>query len=200
MIIGLTGQSGAGKSTVSCILSKQEGFAVIDCDRIAKLVTQDESPCNEEIKKHFPKAVSDELILDRQKMAGIVFSSKAMLKEYEGIIYPYITQAVYDMISQYSADGYQVIFLDAPTLFEAGIDSICDMVIGVIADKEIRKARIRQRDGISDEMIEKRFSSQRDDAFFKERCELIIVNDSDEAKLSSEINNIIDIIRTIVNG
>ena len=176
MIIGLTGQSGAGKSTVSRKLSLQEGFAVIDCDSIAKEVTSDGSLCNEQIKKHFPEAVSDELVLDRSKMAGIVFSDKEKLREYESIIYPFITQRVNDLISLYSLNGYQAIILDAPTLFEAGMENICDLIIGVTADIDIRKTRIRQRDNISDEMIDKRFSSQRDDDFFKKHCQYIINN------------------------
>lgn len=200
MIIGLTGQSGAGKSTVSKSFALQEGFAVIDCDRLAHDVTADGSLCNAEIRKHFPDAVSPELILDRRKMAQIVFSDKTALKEYEGIIYPFITEQVNDLISLYSSNGYKVIILDAPTLFEAGMEKICDIVIGVIADKDIRKARIKERDRIDDELIEKRFSSQRNESFFKEKCELLISNNSDEKELLSEINKTIDRIRTMING
>ena len=200
MIIGLTGQSGAGKSTVSRKLSLQEGFAVIDCDSIAKEVTADGSLCNEQIKKRFPEAVSDELVLDRSKMAGIVFSDKEKLREYESIIYPFITQRVNDLISLYSSNGYQAIILDAPTLFEAGMENICDLIIGVTADIDIRKTRIRQRDNISDEMIDKRFSSQRDDDFFKKHCQYIINNSFDKAALDKETTNIIKKIRTMVNG
>ncbi|MBR6336358.1 MAG: dephospho-CoA kinase [Ruminococcus sp.] len=200
MIIGLTGQSGAGKSTVSRKLSLQEGFAVIDCDSIAKEVTADGSLCNELIKKRFPEAVSDKLVLDRRKMAGIVFSDKEKLREYESIIYPFITQRVNDLISLYSSNGYQAIILDAPTLFEAGMDNICDLIIGVTADIDIRKTRIRQRDNISDEMIDKRFSSQRNDDFFKIHCQYIINNSFDKAALDKETTNIISKIRTMVNG
>ena len=134
MIIGLTGQSGAGKSTVSKVLAMQAGFAVIDCDGVAREVTADGSLCNMEIGRHFPEMVLQGFVLDRQKTAQIVFSDKNKLREYESIIYPYITQNVNELISLYSANGYQAIILDAPTLFEAGMDSICDMVIGVIAD------------------------------------------------------------------
>ena len=133
-------------------------------------------------------------------MARIVFSDKAKLREYEGIIYPFITQRVNDLISLYSAAGYQALILDAPTLFEAGIDSICDEVIGVVANKDIRKLRIRQRDKIDDELIEKRFSSQRDEEFFISRCGFIITNNSDEKALKAQTAEIINIIRTMING
>ena len=200
MIIGLTGQSGAGKSTVSKVLAMQAGFAVIDCDGVAREVTADGSLCNMEIGRHFPEMVLQGFVLDRQKTAQIVFSDKNKLREYESIIYPYITQNVNELISLYSANGYQAIILDAPTLFEAGMDSICDMVIGVIADKDIRKMRIKERDRIDDELIEKRFSSQRDESFFRENCDLLIRNNSDEKELAKETDKTIKTIRTMING
>lgn len=200
MIIGLTGQSGAGKSTVSRALSLQEGFYVIDCDKIARQVTEDGSLCNAEIKKHFPEAVSQKLVLDRRIMAQIVFSDNAKLREYEAVIYPYITHVVNECISVLCSYGYEVIILDAPTLFEAGMDRICDKIISVTADKAKRAERIKQRDGISDEMIEKRFSSQKDEAFFRQNCDYILCNDSDIAELYRQTESMIKEIRTIING
>ena len=200
MIIGLTGQSGAGKTTFSDTLRKQEGFAVIDCDKVAKQVTADGSLCNMEIRKHFPEAVSEDGVLDRRKMAETVFSDMDKLRLYEGIIYPYITQVTNDLISLYSSNGYQAIVLDAPTLFEAGMEGLCDIVIGVTAAKDIRKKRIMARDGIDDALIEKRFSSQRDEEFFIKRCGYIISNNAGEQELISEILKITETIRTMING
>ena len=200
MIIGLTGQSGAGKSTVSEILRLQQDFAVIDCDGIAREVTEDGSICNKAIKEQFPETVSDELVLDRKKIASIVFSDKELLRKYEGIIYPFITAQVTELISLYSFYGYGAIILDAPTLFEAGLDTVCDFVISVIADKSVRAERIRQRDKIDDEMIEKRFAAQRNDEFFKERSEFIIYNNSDHNELERQTKEIIKTIRNRING
>ena len=200
MIFGLTGQSGAGKSTVSRLLKQEEGFAVIDCDNVAKQVTADGSLCNIEIKKVFPEAVSEDLVLDRGKMAQIVFSDIDRLRQYEGIIYPFITAQVMELVSLYSSYGYQAIILDAPTLFEAGIDSICDKIISVIAKKNVRADRIRARDGISDEMIQKRFSSQRDDEFFKSRSDIIIENNDSVYELEDQTRKLIKTIRTMING
>ena len=200
MIIGLTGQSGAGKSTVSEILRLQQDFAVIDCDSIARDVTEDGSICNKAIKEQFPEAVSDELVLDRKKIASIVFSDKELLRKYEGIIYPFITAQVTELISLYSFYGYRAIILDAPTLFEAGLDTVCDFVISVIADKSVRAERIRQRDKIDDEMIEKRFAAQRNDEFFKEHSEFIIYNNSDHNELERQTKEILNTIRNRING
>ncbi len=200
MIIGLTGQSGAGKSTVCEILVRQESFAVIDCDMVSRSVTADGSLCNRELKTVFPKVIDDKLHLDRRALAGIVFGDKEKLGKLESIIYPYITARINDLISQYAANGYSFIVLDAPTLFEAGIDSFCDRILSVIADRNIRFGRIKQRDSISDELINKRFDSQKDERFFIEHSDFIINNDSDIEYTRQQTENIINRLREEANG
>ena len=200
MIIGLTGQSGAGKSTVCEILVRQESFAVIDCDMVSRSVTADGSLCNRELKTVFPKVIDDKLHLDRRALAGIVFGDKEKLGKLESIIYPYITSRINDLISQYAANGYSFIVLDAPTLFEAGIDSFCDRILSVIADRNIRFGRIKQRDSISDELINKRFDSQKDERFFIENSDFIINNDSDIEYTRQQTENIINRLREEANG
>ncbi len=200
MIIGLTGQSGAGKSTVCEILVRQESFAVIDCDMVSRSVTVDGSLCNRELKTVFPKVIDDKLHLDRRALAGIVFGDKEKLGKLESIIYPYITARINDLISQYAANGYSFIVLDAPTLFEAGIDSFCDRILSVIADRNIRFGRIKQRDSISDELINKRFDSQKDERFFIEHSDFIINNDSDIEYTRQQTENIINRLREEANG
>lgn len=200
MIIGLTGQSGAGKSTVCEILVRQESFAVIDCDMVSRSVTVDGSLCNRELKTVFPKVIDDKLHLDRRALAGIVFGDKEKLGKLESIIYPYITARINDLISQYAANGYSFIVLDAPTLFEAGIDSFCDRILSVIADRNIRFGRIKHRDSISDELINKRFDSQKDERFFIEHSDFIINNDSDIEYTRQQTENIINRLREEANG
>ncbi|MBR1749693.1 MAG: dephospho-CoA kinase [Ruminococcus sp.] len=200
MIIGLTGQSGAGKTLISEALAKEEGFAVIDCDKVAKAVTQDGSPCNKELKKVFPSVIDKDHHLDRQALAKIVFSDKEKLKQLESIIYPYITTQILDEISAYSANGYRYIILDAPTLFEAGVDKLCDRIISVIAKRDVRLDRIRQRDKISDELINKRFDSQRDDEFFIKNSDYIINNDLSVKDALSQLGVLIKNLREDVNG
>lgn len=200
MIIGLTGQSGAGKSTVCEILVRQESFAVIDCDMVSRSVTVDGSLCNRELKTVFPKVIDDKLHLDRRALAGIVFGDKEKLGKLESIIYPYITARINDLISQYAANGYSFIVLDAPTLFEAGIDSFCDRILSVIADRNIRFGRIKQRESISDELINKRFDSQKDERFFIEHSDFIVNNDSDIEYTRQQTENIINRLREEANG
>lgn len=191
-VIGLTGQSGAGKTTV-CDTLKESGFAIINCDLTARKVTSDGSECNRKLYYVFPMCFDDDLKLDRHKLANEVFSDKEKLQQLDNIIYPYIIKQINDEIKILSGQ-YDYIILDAPTLFEAGADKICDKIISVIADKDIRSERIHKRDKISSEEIEKRFSSQYDEKFFIENSDYIIRNNSDlenAVKQTKEIANAI---------
>jgi dephospho-CoA kinase len=174
IIIGLTGQSGAGKSTVSRVFT-QEGFAVIDCDAVARRVTEAGSDCNRELSEYFPECFDESYVLDREKMARIVFSDRESLELLERIEFKYITAEINRIVEELSEKSDYIV-LDAPTLFEAGIDGSCDVTAAVLSDEQLRLGRIMQRDGVSAELAKKRFSSQHDEDFFREKCTLIIEN------------------------
>ena len=174
IIIGLTGQSGAGKSTV-CRVFKREGFAVIDCDKVAAEVTKAGSDCNRELSASFPECFDESFALDRAKMAQIVFSDSESLWLLERIEFKYITAEIEKKVEKLSKKADYIV-LDAPTLFEAGIDSSCDIIAAVVSDEDIRLRRITERDSVSEEFAKKRFSSQHGEEFFRERCGLIIEN------------------------
>lgn len=197
-IIGLTGQSGAGK-TMICQHLIEAGFGVINCDEIARSCTIDGSECNKELAKVFPACFDKKLSLDRMAISKMIFSDKQMLKRFDDIIYPYINRLIDKRISELSRK-HDFIVLDAPTLFEAGADKKCDIIIGVIADKTIRLKRIVKRDGISEELALKRFSSQHTTRFYKNRCDFIIENNASLSEVKSKSQEIITIIKERING
>ncbi len=198
VIIGLTGQSGAGK-TMICQFLGQAGFAIINCDEIARECTSDGSDCNKQLGKVFPSCFDKKLSINRKAISQIIFSDKQKLKKFDEIVYPFINRLIDQRIAELSGIS-EYIVLDAPTLFEANADSKCDVIIGVVARKSIRLDRIMQRDGISKELALKRFNSQMSTAFFKERCEYIIENNDtcDEAK--KRTLEIIKLIKERSNG
>lgn len=192
-IVGLTGQSGAGKTTVSDVF-KAHGFGIINCDITARKVTEDGSECNRRLTEYFPGCFDKAFKLDRQALAREVFSDKCKLEKLDSIIYPYITELIKAEINVLSKK-HQYILLDAPTLFEAGADKLCDFTVAVSANEEIRLKRILSRDGISEELIRKRFASQHSADYFKERCDFIIYNNGSVADAQSETERIINIIK-----
>lgn len=199
IITGLTGQSGAGKTTVSNVF-KNEGFSVINCDLVARNVTKQGSECNRELSKYFPECFDNNFVLDRQKLAKIVFSDKESLLLLNATIFPYITKAIETEIENISSSGSEYILLDAPTLFESGANKLCDVIVSCIADRETRIERIALRDNIQKELIENRFNSQKTEKYFIEHSDYIIDNSKDKHFAELQCKEIIKKIKRRFNG
>jgi len=178
MVVGLTGQTGAGKSTVSKTFAAN-GFAVIDADHIARVVVEKGTKCLAEIQDVFGNAViKPDGSLDRKALASVVFSDKRKLEILNSITYPYITGEILKEIRWYSSHGEKLILLDAPTLFESRSDDFCELIISVVADESLREGRIVERDGLTSEQARKRMSSQLDEDFFVKHSDFIITNNN----------------------
>ena len=190
-VVGLTGQSGAGKSEAAGIFA-EHGFRIIDADAAAREVMQKGGECLRETTEHFGEEfLLPDGELDRRRLAEKVFSDEKSLRELESITYPHINRKVELLIEKYRSEGAEYVLLDAPTLFEAGEEKLCDCICAVTADKNIRMERIILRDGISPESAEKRFSSQRDTEFFISRADHIIDNSGSHADLIKRTEEII---------
>jgi len=185
MTVGLTGQTGAGKSTVSKIFS-EKGFIVINADSVARIVVEKGMPCLEKLRKCFGEdIINSDGTLNRKKLGNIVFSDRASLEKLNNIMYPAITAEIEKQIQNYSEQGEKFILLDAPTLFESKADKLCNIIISVIADSDIRLKRIIKRDGITEKQALDRMNSQHDEEFFIKNSDYYIINnDSVEQALS----------------
>lgn len=179
-IVGLTGQSGAGKSTVSEIF-KECGLSVINADAVARRAADNKAFLSE-VKGLFPDCVSDSG-LDRLKLAACVFNNKSALKSYTDLIFPYITKMIFNEIGLLKSSGEKIAVLDAPTLFESGLDEICSDIVSVIAPMDVKIERILKRDGIPAELVKSRLSSQNSENFFRSKSDYIIENNSDICEL-----------------
>lgn len=197
-VIGLTGQSGAGKTTV-CKVFRENGFVVINADVIARQVTEKGTECNRVLNDVFPEFfINGEL--DRVTAAKAVFGDRELLNLYSSIMYPYITAMILSEIREYRELGRNLILLDAPTLFEAKANDFCTMIVSVICNEETRARRIAKRDNIDEEMIRKRFSSQHDDEFYISRSDYVIYNNESEESLVATAQEVAKRIKEIYNG
>lgn len=174
-VVGLTGQTGSGKTTV-CEVFREEGFFIIDCDRVARAVTEDGTDCCRELREHFPACIDERLHLDRRALGKEVFADKDKLGLLNSLIFPYINREIERRIKEAAEVGQELILLDAPTLFEAGADRYCDLIVACTADRELRLGRITVRDGLDRRSAEERTDSQQDDGFFRSRADYIIEN------------------------
>ncbi len=173
MIIGLTGQTGAGKSTV-CELLKEKCIKSIDCDKISREVTCDNAPALKEIENAFDGVVENG-VLDRQKLGMIVFNDPEKKAVLEEILFPHITGEVERLLNEYESET--AVVLDAPTLFESGLDKMCQKILGVVASEKARLSRILLRDKIDEVSALARMSAQPNEAWFIEKCDKVLSND-----------------------
>lgn len=175
VIVGLTGPSGAGKSTVGALLS-EAGWAVIDCDQLTRSQKVYGADCVSALRTAFGEEIAPGGVLDRKKLADRAFASPEGKKTLEEIVFPHIKRALDSEMQRAAFEGHAVIVLDAPTLFEAGLDDRCDRILAVTAPEEERLARIMRRDGITREQACLRLRAQHGEGFFSERADHMIHN------------------------
>lgn len=186
MIIGLTGPTGSGKSTV-CEILAQNGIFIIDCDKIAREITDKGSSVVLKLAECFGDDIlSEDLSLNRKKLAEKAFSSKENTLLLNSITHPAIINRIEKKIKE-NAD--KTIVLDAPTLFESGVNKLCNKILCVLADKNIRIDRITARDNITREQALARISAQKDDNFFIKNCDVVIYNNTDPEGIVNQINS-----------
>lgn len=191
MLIGITGGSGSGKS-VACEALSRAGYSVIDCDALVHELYDDASFVDA-IGAAFPETVTNGGRIDRKILAGIVFSDQAALARLNDTVFPRILAEIRNRAAEFGGD----VALDAPTLFESGLDAACDVIIGIVADEETRLSRICRRDGISEEAARARIRSQKSESFFRSHCQYIVENNGDPEKLVSEMETVM---KSIQNG
>ena len=186
-IIGLTGPTGSGKSYACLIAGNIKNIKIIDCDKIARKAVRKGTPGLNALVNAFSSGIlKKDGTLNRRELARRAFSSSENTNLLNETICPFITQRIKGEIN-----GKKTILLDAPTLFESGLDSICDTTIAVLASKEIRLARIIARDKIptSDALI--RMNAGKPDEFYKEKADHIIYNDGNLAEYTNKISEIL---------
>lgn len=189
-IIGLTGQSGAGKTTVSSYLHSK-GFFTVDADKISREVLNT-SECKEQIAKFFGKEVFlQDGNIDRKKLREKAFLSAENVKILNEITHPEILKRIRLLLKKYeSSKGITV--LDVPLLFETGLNGLCDVVIAVLASKNLRARRIINRDKIDLNAVKMRIDTQKEDIFYKNRADFIISNDSSKEDLFAKVDEVLE--------
>jgi len=182
-IVGLTGPTGAGKTTVTDTW-RAMGAYIIDTDRLARQVVEPGSPCLTELVNAFSGAILTPTgELDRAELARRAFSSPESTARLNAITHPAILELTRKHLDIAADSGYGVAVVDAPLLFEAGFDTLCHHIVAVIAPADARLARIMQRDGIPEETARRRMAAQQPDAYYCREGVSVLCNDTDENSL-----------------
>lgn len=191
MIIGITGSSGAGKSTICETLKKNYKAKIINADKIAKKLSKKGTSYIIDIIKKFGKDIVDEEgELKRKKLAEIIYSDPKKREELNSCTFKYIKKEIEKEIKKINEDTIAVI--DAPLLFESELNKICDKVIGVISRKELQIERIVARDNIDYEQAEKRLAAQKTNEFYIKNCDDIIENNNNLVNVEKVIQDILE--------
>lgn len=198
LIFGITGATGTGKSTVSDIF-RSLGVDVIDADKVSRDVTVSGSGCLAEIKRHFGDSVIlDGGELDRRALGKIVFSDKNELSVLTEITHKYIKKAVEKRICQSKSN---ICAVDGAVLIGSNMESICEFMVVVTAEEDIRKKRIMQRDGICAQEAQSRMKSQKDMDFYIAHADYVIENNEGKSELEEKARYVYDkILRERVVG
>lgn len=187
-ILGITGGSGSGKTTVSHIL-RELGIYVIDGDWVARLIVAPGSPCLKELTDFFgDRILQRDGSLDRKQLGAMVFSDPAQLKQLNRITHRYITEWIlWDLQKQKGP----LCVIDAAALLESGLAERCDWILSVLAERQLRKERILKRDRLTVEEAQRRISAQQPDEFYIEKSDFIIYNNGNEATLRQQVEQVL---------
>ena len=185
IVIGLTGPTGSGKSSAAKLCEKY-GIKLVDCDKVARKATEKGSECLKRLSKAFgAEILNTDGSLNRKALANKAFSTKENTELLNKTIFPFIKELVLNEIDT------EKVLLDAPTLFESGINAICFKTVAVLADSDIRLNRIIKRDNLTEAEAKKRMSAGKSDNFYKENADYIIYNNSDERTFLKSFENVL---------
>ena len=174
MIIGITGGTGCGKTTLLRLISELGGL-VLDCDAIYhELLTKDTSLLGA-IEERFPGTAAGGT-LDRKKLGSIVFSDKNALLDLNRITHGAVKSEVLRRLSGKPT----LAAIDAIGLFEGELAELCDVTVAVTAPEGMRVQRLMARDGISEEYAKARIAAQHEEAWFAQKCDHVLRNDATE--------------------
>lgn len=175
-IIGITGPTGAGKTTALRELEKLGG-AIIDCDAVYHELLESETTLQSELEQAFGPLKDEQGGFNRKKLGGVVFRDRQALERLNSIVYPHIGRAVDVRLEQARQQGKRCAAVDGITLIESGLGRRCDTTVAVLAPVEERVRRICLREGICEEYARARVSAQKQDDYFRANCEHILMND-----------------------
>lgn len=189
VIIGLTGPSGAGKTTIASLMSSM-GCFVVDADKVARNVVELEQ-CKQKLIDEFGKDIYSSGQLDRKELAKRAFATFDATKKLNEITHPYIVQQIRTLVHESKSLYDDIIVIDAAVLFESGLDSICDKVVAVLAPKEVRLKRVMNRDGMSKLDALLRINAQNPNEYYASKADYVLdgtdISSSDISKLISKI-------------
>ena len=174
MIIGITGGTGCGKTTLLKTIAEKGGL-ILDCDTIYHQLLTTDKTLLQAIEDRFPGTVENGQ-LQRKKLGSIVFSDEKALLDLNKITHSAIRTEVLRRLEEKP----KLAAIDAIALFEGGLAAVCDVTVAVTAPVEVRVQRLMKRDNISEDYARNRIAAQHQEDWFRQRCDWILENNGTE--------------------
>lgn len=176
MILGITGGTGCGKTTLlRCIADC--GGVIMDCDAIYHDLLKTDAAMLAAIETRFPGTV-EEGGRNLKKLGALVYKDPKALEDLNRITHACVRREVEKTLSQ----NPKLAAIDAIALFESGLDSLCDVTVAVTAPEVDRVRRLMTRDTISEDYARSRIAAQHPESWFRERCTHTLENSGTEAQ------------------
>ena len=186
MILGITGGTGCGKTTLLKEIEARGGL-VLDCDAVYhELLTRDCALMNA-INDRFPGVVVDKK-LERKKLGAIVFADEQALQDLNAITHGAIKAEIVRRLSE----NPKLAAIDAIALFEGGLAELCHTTVAITAPRDARVQRLMKRDGISAQYAENRINAQKSESWFLEKCEHTLHNDGTPEEFQRKCSEFLD--------
>ena len=171
MIIGITGGTGCGKTTLLRLIGDMGGL-VLDCDAIYHDLLSTDADLLRAIENRFSGTVRHGF-LDRKALGRLVFDDKVALQDLNTITHGAVKREVLRRLEEKP----RLAAIDAIALLESGLGELCDVTVAVTAPEELRVQRLIQRDGIPEDYARKRIAAQHTAQWFREHCDYVLENE-----------------------
>ena len=181
IIIGITGPTGAGKTTALREVERLGG-TVIDCDQVYHEMLEHDQGLQNKLEELFGPLRGKDGAIDRKKLGSMVFGDPEKLEQLNAIAQTATVERVRQLLEEYRSKGRTLVAIDAISLLESPLAQLCEATIAVIAPPEVRVARIMAREGISEDYAWSRVRAQKPEEYFRGHCGHVLVNDCASAE------------------
>lgn len=177
LLVGLTGNIGSGKSTVSALLAER-GATIIDADILARRVVEQGTPGFRRVRERWGTMILDEAgDIDRAALRGIVFDEPDELEQLNAIVHPEVERLRQQEVAAAEARGDRIVICDIPLLFEKHLADRFDTIILVDAPRPMRLERLVRDRGLSETEAMAMIAAQMPAELKRARADIIIDND-----------------------
>lgn len=190
LLVGLTGGIGVGKSTLAALLAER-GALVIDADKLGHESLMAGEPAWHSVVEQFGNEVLEvgTMNIDRKALARIVFANPAKLTALNAITHPVIMRKIADTLEAFRHTD-RIVVLDAALIVELGLAEVLDVMIVVVSDSEVRRARLMQDRGMTSAAVNERIAAQAEPQTLLSKADVVVTNDGSLDELMKEADRV----------